>query len=1078
MNVRFSSSLIFLKGLFLLSSFQEGKCQDFSPGVTSLSIEDGLSQSTVSEIIHDQNGFMWIATRDGLNRFDGYSFKVFRSDPEDSTTLCNNAIKSMALDPQGNLWLGTQTGLCKYDIRKAKFTRYLTQDGVGNRFSNVVNDIIIHGEGIWLATDEGLLHASDFKQPVFNFFPAFDEYNQLLSINEFFYGEEGYLLLGTDKGLFRFNTTSSEFSFIDIGQGRKAVLALTYAATKIWVGTDKGLISFRPDQFVSGVDGHYSLRSFDSYPNLVNKQIHHVFGDSSSKIWVSTSDNGLYCMNTAEGALRFENYQDADNLFSSVSAISMFEDLSKNLWLGTRESGLYQIKNTNKVFRLIRNGLSSEKVRGILEDGDKLWVGTSKGLTLVNKKTGSFQILKSEEGGRNGLSHNNIKELEITPDGDLWVATENGLNRLDTSAMSFQSFYAEDKVPLIRANRVWTLAYLSDNYLWVGTLGGGITVIDPKSNKLVESYYSIPEDENSLSSNQIIQIFESSDQTVWVSTFGGGLCRLNRADNTIYPVLYDKLPRFPFSISEDDDGLLWVGTNGHGFYSINPVSLDYQIYSEKEGLSNNIAYAVIPYKEDVWISTNSGINKFNKSTGNFTVFNENDGLQSNEFNAGSFLKGKDGLLYFGGVNGLTFFHPDSISHNLFVPKSAFTDFKIFNEVIYPDQVVMRGHPPLNESISDSSTVQLSHFHNSFTIEFTSLDYANAEGSKYAYRLMGFDLEWEFIDARQRSVTYTNLPAGDYTFQVKACNDDGIWSDQPITLFVSIEPSLYGYTWFRLTVSSILLFFLGLVIYKRVKNSQTHKKFLESEISERTKEIFAQNELLSKSETYLKNLNKKKDQMFYILTHNVRAPLTTLVGLLKSKTDEDITDERYNRLLDDLQHQVRDSLLLLDNAFYWSLIQFERIPEKREQIVLNSLINQQIHKYNRYASFKNVRINFNNKEEEEVRCDRLMTSIIIQNLISNAIKYSHKGGDVNVRFEKGDDTLRIVVEDFGIGLTEQEINRIFNNEESVSTPGSQKEKGTGLGLLISQIFAKKMGFSLAVQSEKDSYSRFFLEIPES
>ncbi|MEM6829019.1 MAG: ATP-binding protein, partial [Bacteroidota bacterium] len=435
-------------------------------------------------------------------------------------------------------------------------------------------------------------------------------------------------------------------------------------------------------------------------------------------------------------------------------------------------------------------------------------------------------------------------------------------------------------------------------------------------------------------------------------------------------------------------------------------------------------------------------------------------------------------LYFGGVGGVSFFHPDSISGHLLVPKPAFTDFKIFNRSVHPNQVIIGGKAPLQESISDSVTVNLSHFHNSFTIGFASLDYSNPEDSRYTYRLVGFDSKWNPVDARQRAITYTNLEPDDYVFQVRASNDDGVWNSQPITLFISITPSLLDHTGFKISVVIACALLISFIMFKRVKRSRSHKKFLESENNERTREISEQNELLSQSETYLRNLNKKKDQMFYILTHNVRAPLTTLVGLLKSKTDEDLTDERYNRLLDDLQHQVRDSLLLLDNAFYWSLIQFERIPEKREQVALNGLINQQIHKYNRYASFKNIRINFQCGEELIIDCDQLMTSIIIQNLISNAIKYSHNGGAVNVRFEKGETSSSVVVEDFGIGLTKAEIHSIFNREENVSTHGSQKEKGTGLGLMISQIFAEKMGFRLKVESEKGNYSRFYLDVPHA
>lgn len=861
----------------------------------------------------------------------------------------------------------------------------------------------------------------------------------------------------------------------------------------IWVGLSSGLLSIDPDLVVRDNKHHQVIaKNVKLYPKPTqNSFVTNILKDDDDVVWVGTQSEGVFTLDTIANTLNsfVVSHNESPDVFGALTVTEIFEDYSHKIWIGTLESGLFKVRKSVKKFGLLKsmagkkNGLSSNRVRGLLEIGDHLWIATAKGLNRFSRSTLNCEVLEHDPETSYTISSNDVKTLDIDNQGNLWIATNNGLNQLDTSTLRFKRFYAGSvgDGSLIINNKVRTVKVLSDNNVWVGTLGGGITVIDPVSFKVLNNYIHDPTDSTSLSDNSVMDIFEASDHTIWVATYGGGL-NLLRDDATGFKRVPNGegigLSKLLTSIHEDPDGILWVGSYGDGLFRINPDDFSYKVYTKETGLSNNVVYAAIPEGNSIWISTNHGLNKYNRLTRNFSKYNVFDGLQSNEFNSGSYLKSETtGELFFGGVNGLTFFNPDSIRSNRLPPQLAFTDFRIFNKSVKPEEIVIKGDPPLNEMISDSATISLSHYHNVFTIEFAALDYTNPEDNRYAYQLEGFDPDWIYSNSNQRAITYTNLKPGSYIFKMNAANNDGVWNEQPSRLFINISPVIWQRWWFKalivLSIASLIIAY----VYKRITKTERKRKHLEYEIKKHTREISQQNEVLLKSEDHLRNINKKKDQMFYALAHHVRGPLTSLFSLMQYSDlgSKEIKKDDRKIYLKQLNEKVGHSLLLLDNTYYWSLLQFDQINLKSDRVDICELVQQSIEKHKIAANSKNISIRLENIGDYIIRCDKKMTAIIVENLITNAIKYSHKNGAITIRFILNESKIKLIVEDGGVGLSDEELKNLFDEQNYMSTIGTQKENGSGLGLQLSNKLAEKMNFNLFANCE-NSCTKFCLVMP--
>ena len=1049
--------------LFLL--YLQSYCQDYNTDISNISVRNGLSQNTIQDILEDDNGFLWVGTQDGLNKYDGYSFRVYKSVPQDPTSIPNNFIKCIKKDSDGNLWIGTQNGLAKYLYKKDIFKQIQVP-------SSEVNGILLEKDRLWAGTAGGLIRIDPGSKFNFSTIEGTADKFPVKCIES---DRSGRIWIGKESGLFSYSPYADKLIEYNYFKGTD-IASITNIDGRLWIASNRGLFSTDPESVSGSLSNTVFESSLKHYkiPGKTYEAVS-VFKDHMNSIWVGTSTRGVFKVDEKKSQLLESNFR--SDLFQYSSINKIYEDYTQCLWIGTVEAGLYKINISSKNFRLLRtqkndpNGLTSNIVRGLLKLNHKLWIATSRGLNLYDRKANVNKRFVHIEDNINSISSNDVKVMDYDFNGAVWIGTDYGLNRLDTATGKIERYFSEDSSPIITNNRIRSLRTFKNGHTWIGTLGGGISVIDGKTRESVRNYTV---ENGGIGNNNVMNILQTRSKEVYATTYGKGLYRLDPQKDAFTNILPESgLPVLLTSIHESSDGMLWVGSYGDGFYKLDPDKMEFEQYTTADGLSNNVVYAAIPYKNSVWISTNYGLNKYDRSTNRFLGFNENDGIQSNEFNTNSFYRCYSGELFFGGVNGLTFFYPDSIEYNQLKPRPAFTGLKIFNETVNPGQVVIEGKPPLTEILCDSSRIILANYHNSFSIEFASLDYSNPEDSEYAYQLQGFDDDWIYTDASKRDVTYTNLNPGDYAFFMKASNGDGIWNDQPLSLYITIKPSIWQTLGFKISALFAGVSLLIFLVYQRINKVERRKRFLEIKIKEHTKEISEQNELLIQSEQHLINENKKKDQVFYILSHNVRAPLTTLVALLRNSNE--LSQSDFERFINDSSQQVSESLLLLDNAFYWSLIQFDKLSQHTETFDLATLVNENIQKLAKASAQHNITIFFAD-ENLEVTSDRRMVSLIIQNLLFNSIKFSKSASEISVSAICQKNFLSVSIKYRGKRMSKVEINKIFDEVTDIHEIKSQSEKGVALGLIVSYKLANHLNCKLEIE-QQDDHSTLLLEIPK-
>ncbi len=1075
--------------------------QIYSPEVERFAIESGLSQSTVTDIVQDDNGFLWMGTQDGLNKFDGYSFKIFRGQANDGYSLPNDYITRLVKDTNGDLWIGSKSGLVRMDMRSGEFVRYDSAI-LGRK----INDLVFDAECLWIATDDGLYKAqtSPFSVQRIELMsgPRPGDLRVYMMVRD----SAGHLWLATSDGVQCVDTRSYHVRLLQPGEGRRwqnEVRAIAYFSNRIWLGAHDGLwsvevleSSLQKDSVIrtSAIE-HFGLGTsrFQSLSGVLS-----IFQDTYGQVWIGTESDGLFRMGVDGSALIAykHSYMQGNEWLNSTSVNRIFQDQFENIWIGTLEQGLFKIAYSGKKFGMIRSmgddgrGLSSNRVRGLLEDGKYLWIGTARGLNRLNRESMMYDLYIHDPSDPTTLSSNDIKTMTKDQLGNMWIATNNGLNKLNTKSYTVDRFvykeYNDDNV--IFNNKVRNVAVVDDSLLWVSTLGGGISVLNPLTNQLVGRFHTTVKEGQGLTDNNVMQVYQRDSGEVWVVTYGGGLFRRDGAGKGFVKIPLHHADREALllsSVNEDDDGYLWVGSYGDGFFQVDPAEGMVGHFNIGNGPTSNVIYAVVSHKDQLWLSSNNGLIKYQRSDSTFHIFSRSDGLQSNEFNTASYLKTESGDLFFGGVNGLTFFHPDSIVEDSKPPIIAFTDLKIFNQSIQPGQIVGDSeYPPLRSSLADSAQVVLSPQHSVFSVEFAALDFRSAHDTKYAYRLDGFDTRWRETDSENRVATYTRLAPGDYKFLVKATNSDGYWSDQPIMLYIEVLPAYWQTIWFKLmVVSGTLLAIMGFVYYRN-RQERRVKKFLKEEVKRNTVEVSRQKDLveqknlrLVESRRKLKRMSQRKDQLFFLLAHNLRSPLTSLSGFLGllSGREKVISQEDFNRHAGQMKYQVDDSLLLLDNVFYWSLIHFEEVKPKVSRTPILKSVQSILERYEPKAKSKKVEISVISKVNCEVLGDTKMLDVILENLISNAVKYAFAESCITAEIAMDEDQLHVVVENRGPVMSPSMIRSLFDPDNHHVMLGTAKERGAGIGLIVSLELAALMGFEL-FHVNATELTRFVLTIP--
>lgn len=851
--------------------------QNFVPGSVvrfeRVTIEDGLSQNAGLAIFQDSRGYLWIGTQDGLNRYDGYEFKIFKHDPDDPSSLSHNSIIAMGEDGNGSLWIGTWGGgLNRYDPVTETFIRYQpTPDDPASLSNGTVTAIKGDTNGnLWIATLVGLnrynpetdnferftndpKNSNSLSSDVVSY--IFEDSNRQLWIGTGAYGIDG-------SGLNRFDPTTGIFTRYQHEASNPDSLASNNIASIVeapdgtfWIATGgfslhgAGLDNFDPK---TGKTKHYRHDLKDEH-SLSGDDTMTLWLDLDGALWIGTWANGLNRMSLANPG-HFTHYQTDPYFPDSISGDeiwTLFRDRSGVLWVGTSHSGINKLPANAGQFSLYRNNpgnpasLSANAIGAFAEDKrGGIWIATwGSGLDHFDPATGTFEHYHHDPEDSNSLSDDLFMDVYVDAYNMVWAGTlGKGLNRLNPATGRVTHFLHDAQNPNSLADdNISTILPDNDNGLWIGTFGG-LSHYDLATDTFT-NYSNDPANPSSLSHNMVVSLYLDSKNNLWVGTWGGGLNQLDLTDplhtdpETAAFTRYFHNADKPNSLSEDSvwsihesmDGTLWLGTQ-LGLNRFDPVTGDFKHYTEKNGLPNNVVLGVLEDDAgNLWLTTNNGLAKFDPRAEAFTLYDISDGLQSNEFTSNAYFESADGTMYIGGISGFNLFRPEDIKPNPSVPQVAVTRFDVFNE---PLKVDLTGHAP----------IELSYQQDIISFEFSAFDFQSPHKNQYAYKLEGFDEDWIQAGDR-RYVTYTNLPGGDYVFHVIAANSDGVWNEQGVSIPIIITPPFWQTWWF---VGGII-FMLGALLLGgfrwRLNAIREQNIHLETQVSERTSELREINKLL-------------------------------------------------------------------------------------------------------------------------------------------------------------------------------------------------------------------------------------------
>jgi ligand-binding sensor domain-containing protein/signal transduction histidine kinase len=834
-----------------------------------INIEQGLSQSSVHVAFQDSRGFMWFGTQDGLNRYDGYTFKTFKPDPDAPTSLSDRWITSIVEDPDGYLWVATrQGGLNRYDPHTEEFKRYMHDDSNSNSLhDNHVNVLALDREGrLWVGTQNGLdvLDRSTGSFTHFVYDPSQQEGITGKSITAILQDSRGNIWIGTRAGgLNRFDPQNSKFTAfqsspeIDTAISDDSVTALAEGRNNtIWVGTQKGLNRFQPD---TGNFEHF-LHADRKPESLANNWIISLLVDSTGNLWAGTMSGLDRLSGTGKDFTHYQNDPTFINSLSANQITSIYEDRGGVLWFGTNGGGVNKYDRQRDDFAYYRhdptnnNSLSSNFVSSVFVDMEGyVWVGTFEdGLNRLTRSTNQVVHFRHSPARPNSISSDEIMSIVEDQDGVLWVGTGDGLDRFDRVTLSFKHFqYHAENPGSISANRIYKVYVDRQNNIWVGTTAG-LDRFDRITNTFI--HYS-PQVENlkSLSGTSVNSILEDSQGQLWVGTLESGLNRLDPKTGEFIRYRHDASDKTSLSndailsIFEDSKGQVWVGTFGGGLNLYHPESDSFSYYLEKDGLANGVVYGIMEDpRGNLWMSTNFGISRFDPRTKTFRNFDEGDGLQSNEFNSSAYARGRDGEFYFGGINGLTVFQPVSISDNHYVPQVTLTSLTQDDRPI-----------AVNTSVETADHFTLQWPQNSFEFEFAALSYNQPNKNQYAYMLEGFDPNWHFIGTK-RNGRYTNLPGGQYTLLLKSTNSDGVWSQADKQIKVLVIPPIWQKPAFQVLMGVLLVVVAITGFRLRTRSIQDRNRELERLVRERTGALEKRNQeiqaLYEADERILRNVS--------------------------------------------------------------------------------------------------------------------------------------------------------------------------------------------------------------------------------
>lgn len=1066
--------------LYSFTALAQGERYNFR----KVDIQNGLSHNQVNALLKGTDGFLWIGTMSGLNRYDGYSCRVFRAIHNDSSSLNDNNINALYELPDRKMWVATMGGPCIYNPDTEKFNQNSNSflQTLGLPSGGIRRITKGNSNRYWFLYDNGdlYLYAGTDKKPTL-FYPrkGATPSGRIISMEE---SKGGKLwLLGEDGLLQGYDLKSGKLVTAATPVQDKEHLPVNFYVDEdddIWLwGYNSGVVFFHP----AGNSVKIFKKSTAS-ARLSADLVSQIIQDNRGLIWVATDHGGVTLIDKKNNFKTdyLLNIPDDTRSLSQNSINTIYKDSQGIIWLGTYKLGVNYLNNSIVQFPNFsrhqganKGGLPYDDVNRFAEDKlGNLWIGTNGGgLIYFNRQNNTFKQYLHDPGNPNSLGSNVIVSLWIDHKDVLWIGTYlGGLNSYDGKKFTLYKSRAGDTTSL-SDDKVWEIFEDKDQHLWIGMLNGGLDLLDRKTGRF-EHYREGP---LAPLSTRISAMIQDRQGNLWIGTDAGiSSVRADGSNRKVY-----QHTNAPGSLTnnsvncilEDSKGRIWVGSRD-GLNLLNAQSGTFKLYTTSDGLPDNLVLNILEDNQHtLWISTPNGlcnvipVEKNGAISLSVTNYDEANNLQSREFNKNAAFKTRAGEIIFGGPSGFNIINPEKIGKHSYASKPAIIGFEILNRSIRPGELV-NNRVLLKQSLSQLQTIDLEYRENVFSIEFASLDFASGKIDKYAYMLKGFNPDWLYADGSQRRATYTNLNPGHYVFEVKALNRDGSWS--PVkSLQINIRPPFWqtplAYIIYALT--GLGLFFLA----RKITLERLHMKFQVQQQRREAERAHA--------------IDQLKTKFFTNVSHEFRTPLSLIIAPL-DRIIKQTTNEEHKKQLNMVQRNARRLLNLVNQLLDFRKMEVQEIklhPSVGDIIRFTKDISSS---FADIAEKKKIQLSFSSAISSlEIYFDKDKVEKILLNLISNAFKYTPDNGkvDINLSYNEPsgneeEGTVVFEIKDTGIGIPPGQHERVFERFFQSDVPESMVNQGTGIGLAITREFVRLHGGTITLKSEPDKGACFTVTLP--
>lgn len=991
-----------------------------------LNVEDGLSQSSVLGIAQDARGFIWFGTRFGLNKYDSQTFKVYKNQKGNPKSLSYASYLSSLLSlKDGALLIGTSNGLNKYNEENDNFDRYLHNDSLPTSLSNSSINCIYQDKKnrVWIGTDNGLnLLTNPQKYSFKRFLNTEKQEQKVYTITE---DHNGTLWLSTSKGLINMRFSEGKIIFkyfkafseaLNKAVDNHITTMVEDRENNLWIGTKQTGVS----QLNLSTENIITFKYSSLNPRgISSNNIRKIMMDRTGKIWIG-SLHGISIYNPAAKSFStLQNEPENPASLSQNSVYDIFQDRQGIIWVGTYYGAINMVYPNYTPFKVYRstasaNGLSSNVVSAIVEDQyHNLWIGTEgEGINYYDRKNNTFTRYKNDPNNPASLSANLVKSVIRDKNNKIWIGTHyGGLNCFNPETKSFIRYTSRQNDTSSLGNDEITVVF-EDSFgrFWVGT-NKGLNSFNTQSGKFIRNRVNGRAD-------AVLYIFEDTKRTLWVATNSGLYQLKNGASKFVARVAANaEILRYTQinCITEDKKGSLLLGSNGYGLFKLDPDKHRYTRLTTLDGLPSNTIMGVLEDDfQNLWITTDKGLCKSNPNLHDIKTYNVKDGLPGNEFNLRSFLKDSKGEFFFGGLSGMISFYPNQIKENKTTLPIVFTGLKLFNKPVG----LNNEDGLLKQNISTLKSITFKSDQNVFSVDFTVLNFIKSNKSQYAYKLNGFEKNWNYVDIP--SAAYTNLSPGNYTLMVKGTNNDGVWTNTISTLDITVLPPFYrtwwAYLFYLAAFIAISFVFIRYLLIKAVLKKE-------------------------------QEINEHKLEFFTNISHEIRTPLTLIVGPLDKLIENTKDDPSLNRELQPIKNNAYRLMNLVTE-----LLDFRKAESGKMTLHVSpgdivKFCREIFLAFQNMAIAKNVVYHFETARPTiEVYFDKVQLEKVLFNLLSNAFKFTADKGKIDLKISLEQQLVQIQVSDNGKGISIDEQLNLFTNFYQASSSASI---GTGLGLSLSK-----------------------------